>query len=70
MLNGEKFGQTVRVARCDLSTNATKCDSCKKCPTLQAMYNQQVKASPKRSEKRTRIGSKTNFRYLNTPEKR
>ena len=59
------------MAKCDLLTNAAKCDSCKKYrPTLRAMYNRQVKASPKRSEKRTRIGSKTNFRYFNTPEKR
>ena len=27
-------------------------------------------ASPKRSEKKTHVSSKTNFRYLNTPEKR
>ena len=70
-LNGKKFGQTVRVAKCDLLTNVAECDSYKKYrPTLRAMYNRHVKTSPKRSEKKTRIGSKTNFRYLNTPEKR
>ena len=59
------------MAKCDLPTNAAKCDSRKNYrPTLQTMYNRKVKASPKRSEKRTRIGSKTNFRYLNTLEKR
>ena len=36
---GEEFGVTVRVAKCDLLTNAAKCDSYKKYPTLQAMYN-------------------------------
>ena len=34
------------------------------------MYNQQVKTSLKQSENKTQVGSKTNFRYLNTPEKR
>ena len=36
-LNGEKFGQTVRVAKCELLTkfNVAKCDSCKNYhPTL------------------------------------
>ena len=43
VLSGEKFDQTVRVAKCDLLTNAAKCDSCKKYrPTLRAMYNRQV----------------------------
>ena len=46
-LNGEKFGQTVRVAKC---ANVTKCDSCKNYhPTLRALYHQHLKevASPK-----------------------
>lgn len=55
-LNGEKFSQTVRVAKCDLLTNLTRCNSCKNYrPTLRALYNRHMKevASPKRSEKST-----------------
>lgn len=70
-LNGKKFDETVRVAKCELLTNVAKCDSCKNYrPTLRALHNRHTKMSPKKHEKKTQVGSKTNFRYLSTPEKR
>ena len=66
-LNGEKFGHTVWVAQCDLLTNVWFMQEILSY-TLRAMYNRQVKVP--NGVKRTQIGSKTNFRYLNIPEER
>ena len=71
-LNGEIYNQTVRVAKCEILSQGVKCLECKKYrPTLRAINHRHLKklASPKRTERNTVVSSKTNFRYLSTPEK-
>ena len=71
-LNGEIYDQTVRVANCEILSQGVKCLECKKYrPTLRAINHRHLKklASPKRAERNTVVSSKTNFRYLSTPEK-
>ena len=58
-LKGEKFDETVRVAKCELLTNVAKCDSCKNyCPTLRVLYNRHTKMSPKKVKRKLRLVAK------------
>ena len=62
----------IRLFVWQILSRGVKCLECKKYrPTLRAINHRHHKklASPKRTERNTVVSSKTNFRYLSTPEK-
>ena len=66
-LNGHLYPFTVRSAGCEILCHGSKCHSCMSYrAVLRAMYTRWITHSPSRH---TTTSSKTNFRYLSTPEK-
>ena len=66
-LNGEHYSKTVRVSNCELLVQGAKCPSCVSYrSTLRRIYHRWVQV---RSPRRQLSSSKTNIRWLNTPEK-
>lgn len=67
-LHGELYSSTIRTTRCELLVNDVKCGTCKGYRSvLRSIYNRSLKHD---SEKNSRVTSHTNYRYLNTPERR
>ena len=68
-LHGELYSNTVRSSSCELLTNGEKCQACVKYrSTLRAMHVRwQKRSSP---SERSAISSHTNYRYLNSPDKK
>ena len=67
-LNGQLFQKTVRTSSCELLSTAQKCSLCKSYRnTLRAMYHQWSKKS---GNVACDTSSHSNYRYLNTPEKK
>lgn len=65
--NHEVYRATIRSAQCELVTSGVKCKSCQMYrPTLRKLYTRWSE----RSSRLTDASSHTNFRYLNTPEKK
>ena len=66
-LNGETYYGTVRSASCEMLVPSGKCSNCVSYrASLRRMYGHWGKNSPSRH---TSTNSRTNFRYLTTPQK-
>ena len=66
-LNGETYYGTVRSASCEMLVPSGKCSNCVSYrASLRRMYSRWEKNSPSRH---TSTNSRTNFRYLTTPQK-
>lgn len=69
-LNGEKYAKTVRVSTCELLVEGRKCTSCVSYRnSLRSMYHRWLKQKPLSPSRRLSTRSKTNLRWLSTPEK-
>lgn len=69
-LNGDTYDCTVRNSECEIIVNGGKCEKCVSYrDTLRKAYHRWQKKKQRSPGRHTSTTSKTNFRYLNTPEK-
>ena len=69
-LNGDMYNSTVRNSECEIIVNGGKCEKCVSYrDTLRKAYHRWLKNKQRSPGRHTSTTSKTNFRYLNTPEK-
>ena len=68
---GESFMSTVRISTCELlNAKAIRCAACKKyCNSLRSIYHRWSKQKSLSPSHRESTKSKTNIRWLNTPQK-
>lgn len=71
-MDGQSYSETVRSAKCELITHGVRCSECVNYrSTLRSLYQRWQKInSPSRKRQQSDVDSHTNYRYLNTPEKR
>ena len=68
--SGEEHAKTVRVSACEMLINGTKCSSCVAYrDSLRSMYHRWTKQKSLSPTKRQSTRSRTNLRWLTTPEK-
>ena len=69
-LSGKEHSKTVRVSACEMLITGTKCSSCVAYrDSLRSMYHRWTKQKSLSSTKRQSTRSRTNLRWLTTPEK-
>lgn len=70
-LEGRVHDRTVRSCHCELLTSNNRCDACKKYrSSLRSMCSRKAKQLEDQASKHTEVSSHTNYRYLNTPQRK
>lgn len=68
---GIRHDRTVRSSTCEYLVKLARCESCKKYrSSLRSMYSRWSTRQTSDSSKHTSVSSHTNYRYLNTPERK
>lgn len=70
LVNGRVCTTTIRCSSCELLVNRIKCSQCVAYrSSLRTLHRRWMKKNTTSPSTRTSASSKTNFRYLNTPER-
>ena len=70
-LEGKLYDRTVRSIHCELLTSNNRCEACKKYrPSLRSLCSRKAKRQQNQASKHTEVSSHTNYRYLNTPQRK
>ena len=70
-LNDDTYCRTLRTVSCEMLVPNGKCSACVSyCATLRKMYNRWQESLASTPTRHTNTSSRTNFRYLTTPQKR